>query len=62
MGRGLNGKLEIQSRERLCSRTSITLMITGSSHICSHQQVDDHCKKEKTTQWNIQQAEKGKLE
>ena len=33
---------------RLCSGTSITLMITGSSHICSHQQVHDHRKKRKT--------------
>jgi len=35
---------------RLCSGTSITLMITGNSHICSHQQVDYHRKKSKTTQ------------
>jgi len=37
MDRGPKGKLEIQSRERLSSGTSITLMITGSSRICSHQ-------------------------
>jgi len=24
-------------------------MITGSSHLCSHQQVDDHCKRKDHT-------------
>ncbi|QCE03896.1 NADH dehydrogenase [Vigna unguiculata] len=32
---------------RLRNGTSITLMTTGVSHICSHQQVDDHRKKRK---------------
>jgi len=37
------------SPSRLCSGTSITLMITGSSHLYSHQQVDDHCKRKDHT-------------
>jgi len=37
------------SPSRLCSGTSITLMITGSSHIYSHQQVNDHCKRKDHT-------------
>ena len=38
------------SPSQLCSGTSITLMITGSSHLCSHQQqVDDHCKRKDHT-------------
>ena len=52
----------MSSPSRLCSGTSITLMITGSSHLCSHQQVDDHCKrKDHTTKHTIKQ-QKGKLE
>jgi len=37
------------SPSRLCSGTSITLMITESSHLCSHEQVDDHCKRKDHT-------------
>jgi len=37
------------SPSRLCSGTSITLMIMGSSHLCSHQQVDNHCKRKDHT-------------
>jgi len=38
-------------------------MTTGSSRICSHQQVDDHCKKRRTTHIeHITNKQKGKLE
>ena len=62
MGHSLERKPKVRRSRWLSSGTIASLMTTDVPRICSHQQVDDHRKRENHTYKTHNKQQKGKLE
>jgi len=48
----------MSNQSRICSGIISSRLTSSASRICSHQQVDDHCKRRRTKYKTIKQANK----